>query len=806
MKLSFKILLPQIIITIFLGCISIYILNSSFKSLQKMHVESLVNTAFSTVSNNIEDSTKSAQRDAAIFAGNPEVIKAFEIANNGNIDDERSPAAQAAREYLRTILAPELNSYESVSKDKLRLHFHLSNGRSLVRLWRDRQAKRNGKWVDISDDLSGFRNTVLDVNRQKKPVGGIELGRGGFAIRGVVPVKNKSGRTIGSAEVLHSFAPILKSVENSGIKAMLFMNREMLSTATSLKNESRYPIIGDEYVLVSGDSRSEYLKSISRDLLDKSRDENVIIQNQDSALATMPIKDYRGKQIGILVGNVDLRHMATLADHTNIMLFLCVALMVFIPLCIIYFTLRRMAINPVNTIMRKIRDINEDKADLTSKINIRYKDEIGSMTAEFNNLLDKISRMIAEMQIYVDVVNAVPDPIFVVDNEYKIMFSNKSVADFSGLEETMLHKSTCRNIFKTQVCSTESCPIDKSRKSGKREVTDTIMLKDRNGQEIFIQPVANVLKDSKGEVIGYLEVARVVTELINKENNINEQLERINKVNQSTKDASYDIFNSSGILEKEIQSVDESVAGQRRLISETVTAFSQMNENVLNIAENASMASDKSVETRNKAEDGAKVVLEATRAINSVKSQTESMAQIMTQLEENATNIGTVLNVITDIADQTNLLALNAAIEAARAGEAGRGFAVVADEVRKLAEKTMQATQEVSVVIDGIQSQAKESKQMTEQAGNLVATASDYADKSGDSLRDIVSLAKDSSMSVSNIAAAAEEQSASSEQINKAMEDVNTLAGEVSERVESAVESLNTLVHLAEKLDNISKN
>lgn len=805
MKLSVKIVLPQVIITVILGCISIFILDSSFHSLQNMHVKSVVDNAFNAVTDKINESTKSAQKTAAIFAGNPEVQRAYEIAYAGNIDDAYSAKSQEAREYLRKNLAPELKSFTSISKNKLRLHFHLPNGRSLVRLWRAKQAKKNGKWVDISDDLSNFRNTVLDINRQKRALGGIELGRGGFAIRGLVPVKDTTGKMIGSAEILNSFTPILESVTNAGIDAMLFMNKEMLSTATSLQDSTKYPIIGQDYVLVSGKKNTAYLSHITKKLLDESRDQHLIIQKTDLALATMPINDYRGKQVGILVGVVNLKSMAALSDHTNLILFSCVALMIFIPICSIFIILRNQVISPVKKIAKKIRDINEDRADLGSSIAVNYKDEIGSMTTEFNSLLGKISSMVNDMQIYVDVVDSVTDPIFVVDNEFNIKFANKSVAEFAGLEEEIVSRSKCMNIFKTEVCSSDKCPIEICRKSGQREMTETIKLKDNSGNEIYIQPVANALTDSEGNIRGYLEVARIVTDLVLKENNINNQLKKINEVHQSTQKASAGIFSSSEELEKGINTVNEAVTSQQSLISATVTAFGQMNASVLDVAENASKASDKSLETRDKAEEGAKIVLSASDAINSVQKQTEEMSKIMAQLEERAISIGRVLGVINDIADQTNLLALNAAIEAARAGDAGRGFAVVADEVRKLAEKTVEATKEVEEVIEGIQTQAKDSKKMTEETGVMVSTAAEFAIRSGESLKDIVELAHESAFNVSNIATASEEQSASSEEINKAMEEVNTLAVKVSDRVKVTVESLNGLIKLAEGLENISK-
>ncbi|WP_421902430.1 methyl-accepting chemotaxis protein [Maridesulfovibrio sp.] len=804
MKISHKILLPQSVAIIFLGCLSVFIISSSFKSLKKMHIATVVDSTFESVLNKVKSSAKSAQETAALFAGSPEIIEAFKVAHTGNISNERSEKSQAAREIIREFMRDELTNYKSISGKKLRLHFHLPNGRSLVRLWREKQAKRSGQWVDISDDISSFRQTVLDVNRQGNPLGGIELGRGGFAIRGLVPVKDNTGRILGSAEVLNSFAPILQSVKDAGMSAMLFMNKDKLSTATSLKDSSKHPIIGGNYVFVSGTNKNEDFSIITKDLLDKSRNKRVVIQLENSAIATLPVRDYLGKQIGVLVGIIDLNEMAALSGKANKVLFGCIAAMLIIPLIMIYFTLRGQVVKPVEEIRNKIKDINEDRADLSSHINIKYKDEIGTMTEEFNSLLGKISKMVNEMQIYVDVVNSVPDPIFVADKDFNIIFANKPVLDFTGLTESRLKSSKCHNVFKSDICNTSKCPVEMTRKSGSREIAETTQLTDRNGNTIYVQPVSDSIEDSNGEIIGYFEVARIVTELVLKENDINEQLQKINDVHESVREASGNIFNRSEEMGREVDDVNNAATDQQRLLSETVAAFGQMNDSVLDIAENASLAAGKTQETRDKAEEGARIVMDASTAINSVQTQTETMRASMTELEEQAEKIGTVLHVINDIADQTNLLALNAAIEAARAGDAGRGFAVVADEVRKLAEKTVEATKEVETVIVGIQNQAGNSRQLTEETNNLAEKAAEFADKSGKSLQSIVDLAHDSASSVGNIATAAEEQSASSEQINKAMTEVNQLAVKVADRVKDSVESLNGIIKLAEELDDVA--
>ena len=260
------------------------------------------------------------------------------------------------------------------------------------------------------------------------------------------------------------------------------------------------------------------------------------------------------------------------------------------------------------------------------------------------------------------------------------------------------------------------------------------------------------------------------------------------------------VSSASTQLSAQIEQSDRGAAESAQRLSEAATAMNEMNATVQEVAKNAGSASAASAETKQKAEAGAQVVEKAVRSIDQVHQMSLELKDDMTQLNEHAQDITRIMGVISDIADQTNLLALNAAIEAARAGEAGRGFAVVADEVRKLAEKTMASTNDVGNAIKAIQESTAKSMTGVDNAVERIGEATELANQSGQALQEIVATVEATGDQVNAIATASEEQSAASEEINQSIVQVNDMSRQTAEAMAEAAKAVSDLAAQAQGL------
>ena len=260
------------------------------------------------------------------------------------------------------------------------------------------------------------------------------------------------------------------------------------------------------------------------------------------------------------------------------------------------------------------------------------------------------------------------------------------------------------------------------------------------------------------------------------------------------------ITSISSKLSDNIAQAEHGATTQAARTTEAATAVEQMNCTVIEVAKNASATADLSTGMRQRAAQGAEVVFQSVQAIGNVQKDALLLKDEMTKLADHAKAISQIMGVISDIADQTNLLALNAAIEAARAGEAGRGFAVVADEVRKLAEKTMTATKEVGDAIRDIQNGTRQNVGNVDQVVGMIDSTTELAGTSGNALREIVELVDATAQQVQSIATAAEEQSATSDEINRSIEDVNRISLETSSAMQHSAGAVGEMAQQAQVL------
>ncbi|KIE42898.1 methyl-accepting chemotaxis protein [Geobacter anodireducens] len=244
----------------------------------------------------------------------------------------------------------------------------------------------------------------------------------------------------------------------------------------------------------------------------------------------------------------------------------------------------------------------------------------------------------------------------------------------------------------------------------------------------------------------------------------------------------------------------EEVAQQAATVA---TASEEMAATSAEIAHNCSLAAESSRHANDRAETGSDVVQETLTVMNHIAERVKDSAHTVESLGERSDQIGEIIGTIQDIADQTNLLALNAAIEAARAGEQGRGFAVVADEVRALAERTTKATKEISQMIKAIQGETKGAVISMEEGVREVGKGTSNASKSGEALQAILEQIGGVTMQVSQIATAAEEQTATTGEINNNIQQITEVVQLTARGAEESAQAAEQLAKLAEELQGL---
>ncbi|MDW8108539.1 MAG: methyl-accepting chemotaxis protein [Candidatus Kryptonium sp.] len=281
---------------------------------------------------------------------------------------------------------------------------------------------------------------------------------------------------------------------------------------------------------------------------------------------------------------------------------------------------------------------------------------------------------------------------------------------------------------------------------------------------------------------------------------INKMIFELRSLIREIIDSTSTVANSISQISSSTEEMSIAVQDQAKQIAEIVSAVEQMSRTIVENAHQAEKVAELARESSSFAADGSKAVMETIEQMHRLAEVVRNSAQSVQILGKSSNQIGEIIDVIEDIADQTNLLALNAAIEAARAGEQGRGFAVVADEVRKLAERTMKATKEISGMIKQIQNDTNEVVKIMESGLKVAETGIHLADNANLALKQIVQKASDVANLIGEISRANTEQSKVSEDISKNVESISSIAEQTSAGVHQIAKAVEDLSKLTERL------
>ncbi len=407
------------------------------------------------------------------------------------------------------------------------------------------------------------------------------------------------------------------------------------------------------------------------------------------------------------------------------------------------------------------------EGDLTQKLTVGSSDEIGSLAGSFDRMMNNLRRLVGE---------SLKASYHVALSADKVVRSAGQITQ-SAQEEAAATDETTSSMEEMAVSISQVAKSTEALAANVDETSATI-----NEMAASIEQVGK-----SGEVMAASVEAASAT--------VEQMLTSVDQTAKNTSSMTESVSETSLTVENLLSSIEQiarNTESFRNMVMETSGTIEEMTRTVKEVAGRIDGADRLARNTYSEAEEGGKAIYRSIESLQDIGRTTEKTMEIIRNLGKRSEEIGSIVEVIDEIADQTNLLALNAAIEAARAGDAGRGFAVVAEEIRKLAERSMEATKEIGGVIRQVQSETGTAIKATEETYRAGKGGIALAESSRDAFTEIIHSMKESSDVVQGIAKSASELDKAIEQVMKYVVDMNAatdeVAGAVKEQVSGAGE------------------
>ena len=420
----------------------------------------------------------------------------------------------------------------------------------------------------------------------------------------------------------------------------------------------------------------------------------------------------------------------------------------------------------------------------------------------YRNIIMMIEKLKETLQFSQSVLSSMPIPVAVFGSNNKLKYANREMMGLLEITKKMedcIGETSGTFMYRQENFNTATCKAIASKQTGRL----TLEYETHKGNHINVATIAQPLIDAHGDVTDVISVWQDITETVRQNKVIADSHQNMQNIAAELEQVATIASSASEQLSAQIELSENGAQDQADRVATTATALEEMNATVLEIARNAGTTSDSASNVRSEASAGSESMQECVKAMHEVKEESLKLQTEMGVLSEHAQAINEIMNVISDIADQTNLLALNAAIEAARAGEAGRGFAVVADEVRNLAEKTMTSTTDVGNAISAIQKSTADNTRLVVDAVEKIERVTEMVSGAGEALLGIVQLADTTADQVRAIATASEEQSATSEEITQSVDSINNIAKENANNMQEARKAVDEVVNQTHVLSQL---